>query len=160
MKAFTLISYQESRCGFREDDWQIIRRITDEKELYEALKEGYLQDASSRNNYPILSFPISRVYIERKIDEEDFYALGYERDEEDEVYDYRWEDSDEDIDLSEYKPAIDKFKRWEEKVKSLVPRLKENKRQIDKKEAEMKKLKELAEKYGYELVKEIKKGMK
>lgn len=61
---FTLISYQEGISGYYEDDWQIIRRINSPKEFLEALKEGYLEDASNRSQSPINGFTIKYIYLE------------------------------------------------------------------------------------------------
>ena len=64
---FTLISYQEGISGYYEDDWQIIRRINSPKEFLEALKEGYLEDASNRSQSPINGFTIKYIYLENRL---------------------------------------------------------------------------------------------
>lgn len=155
MKSFKMISSQTGACGYIEDDWQIIENISNEKELYEALKEGYLKDAMNRNDYPIVSFPIDRIYTRDKL------HIGYggceqiDYDDENQI-DYRSKDSDIDLEKEinvKYRETFEKFEKWQKKIKSLLPILRELKRKKDKKEYEIKKLSQLAEKYGYELIK-------
>lgn len=160
MKEFTLISSQWGRCGYKDDDWQIIRRIKSENDLYEALKEGYLEDARHRNNYPVRSHEISRIFTRMELKEEGLYELGYNEEDDDYyIFDYRYEKNDNVLKTEVtflYQNALIKFEKWKNKIQSLVPRLQENKRKIDKEIAERNKLAELAEKYDYELIKKEK----
>jgi len=152
MKEFTLISYQNGKCGFKDDDWQIIRRITTTNDLYEALKEGYLQDAAQRNNYPVCSLEIERRYIKKELLDEGTYFLGYLEDDS-EIIDYRFTKTDEDLDLSEYEESFIKFEKWKNKIKNLIPVLQKNKREEAKCMADFRKLTKLARIFGYDLVK-------
>ncbi len=155
---FTMISYQYSKCNFKEDDWQIISEIKNEKELYIALKEGYLADASNRNNYPMSSFTIRRKFFKDSdiVCEPGFNSLGYEEEEgEEKIMDYR--DCERDVNFEykirkEYSKIFKKFERWEKKIKTLIPVLRQAKRTKIQKENEIKRLFELAEKYKFELI--------
>jgi hypothetical protein len=159
MTKLTMISTQEGRCGFREDDWQIIRTINNEDEFLKALKEGYLKDASNRNNYPITSHEIGRDYTFEDLSKYEGYTwLGnpnyYDNDEdEDFIPNFKYHHFN-DIDLSEYKKIFDKFEKWKSKIKSLLPILKEKARKIEKEKADIKNLFRLAEKYNYKLTKD------
>ena len=158
MKSFTMISSQEGTCGYKEDDWQIIERIETKEELFNALKDGYLEDARHRNDYPICSFPINIAYIIKELNPT--YGLEYIDWEDEDQMDYRDEVSDIELEKEikiEYQKTFEKFEKWKSKIKSLIPILRENKRKIDKEIAERKKLAELAEKYGYVLAKKVKK---
>jgi hypothetical protein len=157
---FTLISSQMGRCGFKEDDWQIITHIYNEKDLLKALKEGYLTDARNRNNFPITSHEIDRVYLNGTSLEQSYgcECLGYydEEDEDDVITDYRYVDGDfttEQMDL--LKEVHNKFNKWKSKIKTLLPRLKKLAREQEKIKNDLKNLKRLAKEYGYTLTKEI-----
>jgi len=158
MKPFTMISSQTGVCGFREDDWQIINRIETKEEFYDSLKEGYLEDARNRNNYPVCSFPINISYTREELGST--YGLEQIDYEDEEQMDYR--DLDSDIELEkeirkEYSEIFDKFEKWKNKIKTLLPILREAKRIKDKEISERKKLATLAEKYGYILTKKVEK---
>jgi len=157
MKPFTMISSQTGVCGFREDDWQIINRIETKEEFFDSLKEGYLEDAKNRNNYPICSFPIDISYTRKKL--ESTYGLEQIDYEDEEQLGYRDADSDSELEndiRKEYSDIFDKFEKWKNKIKTLLPILREAKRKKDKEISERKKLSELAEKYGYVLAKKVK----
>lgn len=162
---FTLITSQESRCGYREDDWQIITIIDSEKKLYEALKEGHLKDAGHRNNYPILAhdFGISLTYQNFSKYEGDHW-LGYDMDNEEDYRTYydcpdlRSFDFGEDevLLMEKYNHIFEKFRKWQNKLKTLIPRLREIKDKEDKIKKDLANLFKLAEKYNYNLIKKDK----
>jgi len=125
LTTFTMISSQTGTCGYPEDTWDIENIITNKEELLESLKEGYLRDSRNRNNYPILSYPIQRIYK-----------------------------SNNNIDIKKYySETFIIFEKWKNKISTLLPLLRANKKENDIIENELKKLTILADKYGYTLSK-------
>lgn len=159
MKTITLISYQYSKAGYREDDWQIIRTISNEKELFEALKEGYLQDARNRNNYPMVSFSIGRIFTyDNLFQYEDYSWLGGDYNYEDsEDYneftkDLRDYSCNDDLEIkNNFKNTLNKFNKWEKRVKSLIPIIRNKSNIIKKEQQELDLLFKLANKFNYTL---------
>jgi len=123
----TLSQRSSGGCSYPEDDWDMEYTINSEEELLEALKEAYLRDARNRNNYPIVSFP--------------FFIDFDELDDEQSII---------------FKLGVIKFKKWKNKIKTLLPILRKAKKEKDKESFERKKLSELADKYEYLLVKIVK----
>jgi hypothetical protein len=98
-------------------------KINKEKDIYKALKEGYLRDARNRNNYPIVSFNTNISFSEELNKNQqkifnDEYIL---------------------------------FNKWKNKIKNLIPKLRKRKKIKEKEIYEKKQLEVLAEKYGYSL---------
>lgn len=161
LKNITLISYQYSRASYKEDDWQIIRIIKNKSDLYEALKEGYLQDARNRNNFPLCSFSIGRIFTYDDLSQyEDYTWLGGDYDNEysyeynDDIKDLRDYDSSKDLEIrSKFSNIFEKFNKWEKKVKSLIPKIRKRAEIISNEKKELKRLFELANKFNYELIK-------
>lgn len=161
MKKYTLISSQISSCNYREDDWQIIRSFSNEDELLELLKEGYLEDAKKRNNYPIVSHYIDRNFTYQNLSKHDgFTWLGgdyyddesYDYDED--IFDFRDSIFEEDQDIrNKFKKSFERFEKWEKRIKSLIPKLREKSQKLEKIRKEQEMLFELANKYNYELKK-------
>jgi len=157
---FTLISYQHSRCGYQEDDWQRITHINNKEELLKELKEGYLTDAYNRNDYPIISISINRIYL-KHTNIPDSYGTdqlgGYELNGE---YipgprDYRYEINEFDSDdMKMLEDVFEKFTKWKERIQTLIPRIRKISKEQEKRTYELKQLKTLAEKFGYKLIKE------
>jgi len=157
---FTLISYQHGKCGYKEDDWQRITHINNKEELLQELKEGYLVDAHNRNDYPIASTPINRVYL-KHTNIADSYGTeqlgGYELNGE---YipgprDYRYEINEFDSDdMAKFTDIFLKFKEWKLRIYTLIPRIRKISKEQEKRTYELKQLKTLAEKFGYKLIKE------
>lgn len=166
---FTLISYQEGVSGYYENDWQIIKIINSPKEFLEALKEGYLEDASNRSQFPINGFPIKYIYLENRLYKHEGYTFlggGYNDDSfEPENPDFRSCVNEQNIveyinANEEYKLCFLKFEKWKKKIKSLIPRIRELKRKKEDIEKEIKTMFYLAEKYGYKIEMETKKCIK
>lgn len=159
METFTMISYQYGKGNYKEDDWAIIATITNEKECYEALKAGYLKDASNRFPSLLYSLPIYReFYLGKSEYSDNEYEFGNEDENGDYEYDFRGDKlGDIYLDIKkDYQSAFDKFEKWEKKLKSLLPRLRESKRKQDDIDNEISQLHRLASKYGYSLIKEEK----
>lgn len=159
---FTLISYQHASSGFYEDDWQIIRTISSPKELLEALKEGYLKDASKRSQYPLNGFNINTIFIKENLTEYEGFTFlgGYYHDSsfEPDNPDFRYYEDDTELfnfihSDSEYKKCFILFNKWKSKIKTLIPLLRNLKYEKDKYLKELDTLKVLAEKHGFNLTK-------
>jgi len=157
MTEFSMISYQRGVCGYPEDDWQIIRYIENGKQFLEALKEGYLKDASNRNQYPIVSHPISLYFVDSELSEtEDELGFIYDDEEEDnKIHDYRTS-TNENPELKEtikkqYINEYRLFEIWKKKILTLIPIIRKKAKQIEHKNYELEKLFELAEKYNFNL---------
>jgi hypothetical protein len=104
MKKLTLISYQEGKCGFHEDDWQLIRTISSEKELLKGLKEAYLTDARNRSQYPLNGHPVNFILTNVDYSEyegETYLGGGYHDDSfEPDCPDLRY--IEDEIDINEF----------------------------------------------------------
>lgn len=146
---FTLILTQYAPSDYPESNWQQIYTIESEKDYYEALKDGYLTDAHTRNNYPLVSFNLGAIYTFDNLSQYDHSGSIHHRD----LRSYNI-----DFDLKkqvneEYNNALVKFERWKQKIQSLIPRIRTISKEQEKVNWELKKLFELAEKYGYDLSK-------
>jgi len=159
---FTLISFQHGRCGHQEDDWQRITHINNKEELLQELKEGYLADSRNRNNFPIISTPIKRIYL-KNTNISDSYGTdqlgGYELNGE---YipgpkDYRYEINEFDSDdMAQFTDVFLKFKEWKLRIYTLIPKIRKISKDQEKQNYELKELKRLAKKYDYKLIKDRK----
>jgi len=155
---FTLISSQQGSSGYPEDDWQRITKIDNDDCLLQELKKGYLVDARRRNDFPLVSVPIKRVYLKKtNIPTSTTEQLGgYEDENGDYVsgpHDYRYEKTEfNDVDMKYLKDTFKKFERWKTRLQTLIPMIRKRSKDFKRRENELKKLHELATKYNYELI--------
>lgn len=144
---FTLILWQSAPSDYQECNWQQIYSIKSERDYYEALKDGYLTDASTRNDFPIVSFDVGRIYTFDNLSQYDHTGSIQHRDLRSYNTDYELKSQAN----KEYQNAIVKFKRWKQKIQTLIPRIRNIAREKERETNEIKRLFELAKKYGYDL---------
>lgn len=151
MEEFTLVVFQRAPSDYPESNWQEIFVINNENDYLEALKETYLRDAHTRNDYPVCSFDLGFIYTYENLQEYSHSGSLYHRD-------LRCLPQDEELKTKvkgTYHYAEYRFKRWKDKIKTLIPRFRKIAREKQQETNEFKRLFELAEKFGYSLVKEL-----
>ena len=148
---FTLILCQFAPRDYPESNWQEIYTIENEDDLLEALKDGYLRDAHTRNDYPVCSFDLRNIYTYENLSEYNHTGSIHHRD-------LRYMGSDDGLEFlvkEQYSDTFNKFNKWKLKIKTLIPRIRMIANEQEKTNREMIQLFELAKKYGYNLHKEI-----
>ena len=151
MGQFTLILCQFAPNDYPDSNWQKIYIIENEDDLLYALKDGYLRDAYTRNDYPICSFDLKSIYTYEDLSEYNHPGGIYHRD---------LRDSESDVNLESlvkehYNDTFIKFNKWKLKINTLIPRIRMIANEQETTNREMIQLFELAKKYGYNLHKEI-----
>lgn len=147
MEEFTLVVFQRAPSDYPESNWQEIFIINNEDEYFEALKETYLRDAHTRNDYPICSFDLGYIYTYENLQEYNHSGSLYHRD-------LRYLPQDKELKtkaMETYHYAESKFEKWKSKIRSLIPRIRNIAREKERETNEIKRLFELAKKYGYDL---------
>ena len=118
---------QTAPSDYPESNWEINTAIKNDICFIKALKKAYLHDAKTRNDYPVVSHPVRMEIAGRMLDK------------------------------TIYPEVFEKFDRWTAKIKSLIPRLRKNKREIDKITGMREVMFRNAEEIGYEC-REIQQG--